>query len=244
MRGILHTLLDPMLTVISRVLLNRTNIPKETARSGIAIRMLASKYLTDRYPELLSNLPCRRGLTQYECRVFSQAGEDGILLHIFSCIGVKNRTFVEFGAQDGLECNTANLSINFGWSGLLMDGSEENVKLGRNFYKAQLGSRADTVKFIQAWITVENIQTLIAEHGMGEAIDLLSIDIDGNDYWVWKAIDIINPRVVVIEYNAAYGSTRSLTIPYNPLFQWHYHPRGLNRRILFWCFLGSADQIS
>ncbi len=97
------------------------------------------------------------------------------------------------------------------------------------------------VKFIQAWITTENIEKLIVQQDVGDTIDLLSIDIDGNDYWVWKAINIISPRVVVVEYNAAYGPTRSLTIPYDPRFQWKYHPLGLNRGFYFGASLSATD---
>lgn len=244
MRRILHKILDPLLSVIAKVLLNRTNIPKDTERNGQGLRMLAAQRLRELYTELLPDAFPAGGLMQYESHVFSQGGEDGILLHIFSRIGVKNRTFIEFGAESGRECNTANLSINFGWSGLLMDGSEANVKLGRKFLNAHLGPRADDVKFIRAWITTGNIQKLIREHGVSDSTDLLSIDIDGNDYWVWKTIDIISPSVVLIEYNAAYGPTRSLTIPYDPRFRWKHNPQGLNRGFYFGASLTALTKLA
>lgn len=163
----------------------------------------------------------RRPISLHELSVFSQNGEDGILLYIFSNIGTTNKTFVEFGVEDGRECNAANLAINYDWSGLMIDGDPENVSSGQCFYQQVLGSQAHRVKFLQAFVTAENINELIRDQRISGDIDLLSIDIDGNDYWVWRAIEQINPRVVVIEYNAAFGSEKSLTIPYDPDFYWN-----------------------
>jgi hypothetical protein len=142
-------------------------------------------------------------------------------------VGVTNRTFVEFGVEDGTECNAANLAINFGFNGLLMDGSEENVAKIGAFYRSMLGDRSNAVKAVQSWITTDNINDVIAKNGIEGEIDMLSIDIDGNDYWVWKAITSITPRVVVIEYNTVFGPDRSVTIPYTPNFyKWKADPSG------------------
>src|SRR5690606_10095398 len=127
-------------------------------------------------------------------------GEDGVLHLIFTVIGTTNRKCVEICAEDGTECNTANLIINYGWQGLLFDGSEQNVQRGREFYKSLRNNWNFSPKFQQAWITAENIDGLIRDNGFTGEIDLLSIDIDGNDYWVWEAIQCITPRVVIIEY--------------------------------------------
>lgn len=144
-------------------------------------------------------------LTAYERRVFSQNGEDGIIDAIFRKIGPTNRYFVEFGVQDGSECNTRLLAERHGWRGLLMDGGHENSdrSLRREF------------------ITAENINDLFARYAVPAEFDLLSIDIDGNDYWVWRALDTrFRPRVVIIEYNAAEGPERVSTIEYAPAFRW------------------------
>lgn len=155
-----------------------------------------------------------------EFKVCSKHGGDGILAHIFSKIGVTDRSFVEMGVEDGTECNTANLSLNFGWRGLLIDANEEWINKAKVFYKKQLGSRADGVKMTVGFVTAENINQLIDDNGFRGEIDLLSIDIDGNDYWVWRAIGAVNPRTVVMEYNAAFGPLRSLSVKYDPRF--HY----------------------
>lgn len=144
-----------------------------------------------------------------EFKVYSKHGGDGILAYVFSKIGVTNRTFVEIGVEDGRECNTANLSRNFGWNGLMIDGNVEWVQSAKDFYKDY------KVKAVHSFVTAENINETLGKEGFRGEIDLFSLDIDGNDYWVWKAINTINPRVVVLEYNSALG-LHSLTQAYKP----------------------------
>jgi hypothetical protein len=144
-------------------------------------------------------------LWPYEKRFFSQHGDDGILDAIFRAIGTTNEYYVEFGTQDGSERNTRYLAEHKGWTGLLMDGDYENpaINLRREF------------------ITAENINELFAKHGVPREFDLLSIDIDGNDYWVWRSLsDEYRPRVVVVEYNASWGPDERRTIEYQPDFVW------------------------
>jgi hypothetical protein len=144
-----------------------------------------------------------------EFRRYSQNGEDGILLRIFSIIGTTDRRFVEVGSGDATECNTRNLWEGWGWSGLLVEGDPELAAV------ADEGT-PEHVLVRQCFVDAENIDQLIRSSGVSGDIDLLSIDIDGNDYWVWCAIDAVSPRVVVIEYNAAFGPEVSATVPYEP----------------------------
>ena len=97
----------------------------------------------------------------------------------------------------------------------MVDANREWVASANTYYREKLGSATHSVRIVSSFVTVENINQLFLSNSMGGEIDLLSIDIDGNDYWVWKAIDIVKPRVVIMEYNAALGM-RSLTISYNP----------------------------
>jgi hypothetical protein len=144
-------------------------------------------------------------LRSHEWAVHSQGGEDGVLAHIFECIGTANRRFVEFGAWDGRHwSNTARLRIEHGWTGLLMDGDPERA--GR--------------RVMRETVTAENVEALFAKYGVPGLFDLLSIDIDGNEYWVWNAIRCYRPRVVVIEYNVFFGPDVSKTIPYDPAHRW------------------------
>jgi hypothetical protein len=144
-------------------------------------------------------------LEAHERQVFSQRGEDGVIEHIFECIGTTNSYFVEFGAKAAdMGSNTANLRINHGWNGLVMDADPRNA--------------SELVK--TEFVTAENLDTLMDRHGVPEVFDLLSIDIDGNDYWVWKGLRRHQPRVVVIEYNIFFDIHDSRTIPYRPDHIW------------------------
>ncbi|MEM7118207.1 MAG: hypothetical protein AAF614_37615 [Chloroflexota bacterium] len=148
---------------------------------------------------------------------YSQNGEDGILLYIFALIGYTNKHVVEMCAGDGIECNAANLIINHGWKGLLFDGNEQAIQRGKAFYAQQTNAwrlRRLPPQLVQAWITAENVNDLIAKNGFGGEIDLFSLDMDGVDYWIWKALTCIQPRVVVVEYNNRWSAGQSVTVPY------------------------------
>lgn len=144
-------------------------------------------------------------LERCERKVYSQNGEDGILEAVFAAIGTTNRYFVEFGCGDATECNTAFL-IEQGWQGLLMD--PEGI------------SRNPKAVIQKEFITAENINQLLRTYEVPQEFDLLSIDIDGNDYWVWQAISH-RPRVVVIEYNASVPPGERKAIAYEPSFRWN-----------------------
>jgi hypothetical protein len=147
-------------------------------------------------------------------RCFSQNDEDGILLHIFSLAGTTNKKVVEICAGDCIECNAANLIINHGWTGLLFDGSEQNIALGKQFYLRCRDTFFYPPILVHGWITAENVNDLVAERDFTGDIDLLSLDLDGMDFWVWKALTCIRPRVVVLEFNSRWGPNASVTLPY------------------------------
>jgi hypothetical protein len=159
-----------------------------------------------------------------EFRCFSQNGEDGLLLYVFALIGTTSRRCVEMCAGDGIECNTANLLVNHRWVGLLIDGDGDNVARGQAFYHACRDTFSFPPKFRQAWISAENVNTLLRDNGFGGDLDLLSIDLDGMDYWVWKALDCTAPRVVIVEYESGWGPTEALTRPYQANFQADFLP--------------------
>lgn len=138
-------------------------------------------------------------LAHFEHQVYSQNGEDGIIAEIFRRIGTQKKNFVEIGVGDGLENNTAFL-LSQGWTGLWMDGSPKNGKIIRQKF-AKLTSDGK-LKFIESFITAENVNSLIASAGMPNEVDLLSIDIDRNTYFIWEALSQVKARLVVVEYNA------------------------------------------
>jgi hypothetical protein len=149
-----------------------------------------------------------------EFRVFSQWGEDGILQHLLRHVEVSRKIFVEFGVENYTESNTRYLLMNGNWAGLVIDGSPTNieyVKRDEIYWRYNLKAEC-------AFITRENINDLIRRNGISGEIGLLSVDIDGNDYWVWEAIDVVTPSVVVVEYNSRFGPDRAVTVPYDTSF--------------------------
>ena len=155
-----------------------------------------------------------------EMRFHSQNGEDGIIQLLIEAAGTVTKRSVEICAGDGVECNTANLLINHGWTGLLVDGGEGLVTRGRDFYEGGPETWIHPPTLKQAWVTAENVNQLVKEAGFDGDIDLLSVDLDGMDYWIWKALDCVRPRIVVAECNGVWGPYESLAVPYEPEFVW------------------------
>jgi hypothetical protein len=159
------------------------------------------------------------GFSDVGFRKYSQFEEDGILLYIFSLIPTINRTSVEIGAGNGRECMTSNLIINHGWWGHLFDGDERNVRDGKRFFGKHKDTFFSPPKFNHAWVTAENVNELICNSGVSGPIDLFSLDIDGMDYWVWKALSVIQPQVIVCEIHNQIPPDKALTVPYDPAFR-------------------------
>jgi hypothetical protein len=152
-------------------------------------------------------------------RVFSQYEEDGKLLYIFSIIGMLNKTFIEIGSDDGINSNCANMVFNFGYHGLFLDGNPKAIKRGQKFYAKYPHPWMYAPQFICAKVTAENINELIKKANLEGDIDLLSIDIDGNDYWVWKALNQVSPNVVIIETHVEFGM-RNIVVPYDSTYSY------------------------
>jgi hypothetical protein len=156
-----------------------------------------------------------QGLIEFEFKVYSQWGEDGIIDHLIQSIPIPNKVFVEFGVETYVEANSLFLLKHRNWKGLVIDGSPENVesiKRGGVFWKYDLAA-------VCSFITQENIDNIISDNGVSGDIGLLSVDIDGNDYWVWKAITCIAPRIVICEYNSLFGLSANVSVPYQANFQ-------------------------
>lgn len=147
-------------------------------------------------------------------RVFSQFEEDGILLYIFAALGVSHKTFIDIGSSDGINSNCANFAVNFGWRGLFIDGNQKSIERGKAYYSSNPDTALYPPKFVHAFIQRENINTIIRDNGFSGEMDLVSIDLDGNDYWIWDALDVIEPRVVIIETHVEFGMN-SIVVPYD-----------------------------
>lgn len=165
------------------------------------------------------------GLNDYERRVYSQNGEDGIIQEIFRRVGTTNRFFVEFGVGDGTQCNAAYLARAKDWSGLMLEADPDVAQKLKPAYAAFHRVRTECRR-----LTTENILATFAELDVPSDFDLLSIDVDGNDYWLWRALAAYRPRAVVIEYNAVYPPPTRWVMAYDPEHAWDgttYHGASL-----------------
>jgi hypothetical protein len=172
------------------------------------------------YLQTLLNSPRHadeRRLVKSGYRVYSQADEDGILHEIFRRIGEGKRTFLELGVGNGLENNTLFLLIQ-GWSGIWIEGSGRKVAASRKNLAAQIAE--GRLQLERNFITAPTIDKKIASLTAGREIDLLSIDLDGNDYYILEAIHSISPRVIVAEYNAKFPPDIPWIIEYNQSHRW------------------------
>lgn len=148
-------------------------------------------------------------------RVFSQFEEDGYLLYLAAVLELEPRTFVDIGSSDGINSNCANLAINLGWHGLFIDGNEGAISAGRQFYANHPDTSLHPPIFSHAFIKAENINDLISCAGIRGRIGIVSIDLDGNDCWVWKALEVVSPAVVIIETHIEFGMG-NIAVPYDP----------------------------
>ena len=156
-------------------------------------------------------------INEVEFSVFSQMGDDGIIQYLINKLDIPHKSFIEFGVENYTESNTRFLLINNNWSGMVMDGSKENI----DFINRDIISWRYDLHIRHAFITRDNINGIISDflaEGYDQEIGLLSIDIDGNDYWVWKEINVIKPIIIITEYNAVFGRRNAWTIPYKDDF--------------------------
>lgn len=153
-------------------------------------------------------------LLDHEFRIFSQWGEDGIIQFLVQDLHIANRCFIEFGVEDFSESNCRFLLMKDRWSGFVIDGSRRNIdRLRSSYYYWQY-----PLQGIQAFITRENIAELVARSGFGAEPGILSVDIDGVDYFVLESLGHLRPAILIVEYNAVFGSKRAVTVPYDPKF--------------------------
>ncbi|MPL68882.1 hypothetical protein SDC9_14615 [bioreactor metagenome] len=149
-----------------------------------------------------------------EYKVFSQWGEDGIIQYLVNNLKISKKVFIEFGVENYTESNTRFLLVNNNWSGLVIDGSEKNI----NYIKQDEIYWRYNLKAECSFITAENINDIFKKNGIQGNIGILSIDIDGNDYWVWNSINSVNPAIITCEYNHRFGKEKAVTVPYDARF--------------------------
>jgi hypothetical protein len=154
-------------------------------------------------------------ISSYEFSIFSQWGDDGIIDYLINNLDIKNKSFIEFGVQDYTECNTKFLLMNKNWKGLIIDEAENLINKIKN---SDIYWRFDLTA-IKSFITKNNINNIFKENNFVGQVGLLSIDIDGNDYWIWDSINCVDPEIVIIEYNSRLGFEKAITIPYREDFE-------------------------
>jgi hypothetical protein len=181
------------------------NVEQQLGKTQIALGLSQLK---------LNKLLGLKDFQSWEFQVFSQSSEDGILQWILDQMPQTPKTFVEFGVETYTEANTRFLAEAFYWSGLVIDGSESNVA----FIQADTLYWRRNLKAVASFITKDNINKLIQEHYRQEELGILSVDIDGNDYWIWEAISSVKPKIVVCEYNRLFGAKAEVSVPYKADF--------------------------
>ncbi|TXK21616.1 hypothetical protein FVR03_23285 [Pontibacter qinzhouensis] len=154
-------------------------------------------------------------INDYEFKIFSQFGDDGIIQYLIKNIEIKNEIFIEFGVENYLESNTRFLMMNNNWTGFVMDGSDKAMKSLENqswYWQYNLTQKA-------VFIDKANINALLESTGFSD-IGLLHIDLDGNDYHILKEIEMsrLNPSIIIMEYNSVFGKDRQITVPYDKHF--------------------------
>lgn len=154
-------------------------------------------------------------INDYEFKIFSQYGDDGIIQYLVKNLAIKNKTFIEFGVEDFSESNTRFLMMNNNWSGFVMDSSPENM----NKLKTYHWYWKFDIKHQTSFIDADNINPLLAETGL-KNIGLLHIDLDGNDYHILKILDLskLKPSILIMEYNSVFGVDRAISTPYDKDF--------------------------
>jgi hypothetical protein len=162
-----------------------------------------------------TSYPVSAPLSATEFKVFSQFNEDGIVQHLCRHVPIVDRACIEFGVEDYRESNTRFLVTHDNWRALILDGGDAHVSWIRS---DSMGWR-HAIEPRSVMLTRENINDVFTEAGFVGDIGLLSIDVDGVDYWLLDAINVVSPRILIVEYNSTFGPEASISVPYDPAFR-------------------------
>jgi hypothetical protein len=194
--------------LVNRNAVDEGSLSQQIQRNIVTQYLLVKNQGGSLYPKL-----CDSGF-----RVYSEFEEDGMILYVLALIGFKSKKVVEMCCGTGRECMATNLILNHGFDGYLFDGDPRNIESARGFFQ----SKKDCLLYIpvlrHAWITIDNVNEQLIAAGCEGEVDVFSLDMDGNDYWIWQAIKVIKPRLLVCETHNIIPSDQSLTIEYRPDF--------------------------
>jgi hypothetical protein len=176
-------------------------------------------------------------------RVFSQFDEDGVIMFLLAIGAERTRLVVELGCGDGVYAsNAANLLLNLGYHGLLVDANERDVEHARLFYGRHPDSKERPPVVAHAFLTRENVNSVVRDAGFEGEVDLLSIDVDGNDYWLWQALESVRPRLVMVEAHPQLGRD-DYVMPYDANFVWREAEPGLRLGASITAFVRLAGEL-
>jgi hypothetical protein len=164
---------------------------------------------------------------------YSQSNEDGILIYIFSKLGFTCPTLIDIGSARPYGSNATNLIVNWGWEAILIEGNKNKCRLSERFFKSHRYTKSYPPKILNLEVSASNINRILEENNCPPEVSLLSIDIDGVDYWIWESLDFVKPKVVLIEFNRILGPDKAITVPYSDDFyenQNSYHFQGASLR--------------
>ena len=202
---------------ITPTIVDEKYLLKKIKESMDEVKILAAKNLTNQ----IKSRGIQDNIQDAEFKVFSQWGEDGIIQYLVHYLEIEPKTFIEFGVQNYIVSNTRFLLINDNWKGLIIDENGNHID---RIIKDRISWRHDLTA-VCAFVDKDNINNIFLENDFCGEIGIQSIDIDGNDYWIWDAINVVDPVLVIIEYNSLFGDKHAVTIPYDPKFnrtQTHY----------------------
>lgn len=201
------------------VFLKMFNVMAKKHVLGFSNMGAANQIILKNQYKIMSKMGIYPNIEEVGFREFSQFEEDGILLYIFSLLGEGNKRVVELCCGTGDECMSANLIINHGWDGLLFEGGGKDYQKCRKFFLTHLNSRLlCPPKIVKAWITKDNVNQLIMDNGFIGEVELLSLDMDGNDYYIMDAISVISPKVIICETHSFIPMDKAVTMPYKEDF--------------------------
>jgi hypothetical protein len=206
-----------MLYAVIRKIIEAANFEKRRIEYSERIlinqgRILAAQQLNNSTTQQLN-------LNDKEFSIFSQFGEDGIIQFLVNSLEVKHRTFIEFGVEDFTESNCRFLMMKDNWRGFVIDGSERNIsRLIKSYYFWKFDLQA-----ICAFVDQDNVEDLLNLSGFDHDLGILSIDLDGVDYFILSTITRFKPRILICEFNPIFGPTRKVTVPYDDKFQRFEH---------------------
>jgi hypothetical protein len=168
----------------------------------------------DRWQKLKSESEKKNKINGQGYSVYSMHDQDGIIQEIFKIIGTTNKTFLEFGCGDGTQNNSLYLlTCKKDWKGLWIDGDPECIRKIEDIIPFLVNSHRLTVS--HSMIERQNIDDLLKSYCRDSDPDLMIMDLDWNDLYIWEAINSIKPRVVCLEYNSHIPPDTSLCVPYS-----------------------------